>query len=357
MDPEVELRTEDATVPQDWPALARYLSAHGMFLAVDPPPRQFAGGLANLNYLLSIDGKQAVLRRPPLGRLPPGAYDMEREFRILSKLNRGFPLAPRGLHLCLDEAVIGAPFQITEHRHGVCVRGASSPALCEFPNVAARLSNTVIDVLVQLHGVDPAVVRLEDLGKPQGFLQRAVEGWIKRASLSAQGRESSPCHTLIADLGRWLRAQRMDDGKSSLIHNDLKLDNLLLDPDTLAPTAVLDWDQCTQGDSLFDLATTLSYCTEPGDPPVMRRLRQMPSGVGFPTRRALAERYAKAMGRDLGNFQFYRVLAIFKLAIIFQQLHQRYREGATRDPRYADFGAIADGVLEFALLVARGERF
>ena len=357
MDPEVELRTEEETVPQDWPALAAYLSARGMSLAVDPPPRQFAGGLANLNYLLSLDGEQAVLRRPPLGRLPPGAYDMGREFRILSKLNRGFPLAPRGLHLCLDQAVIGAPFQITEYRHGRCVRGASSEALCEFPNVGVRLANTVIDVLVQLHAVDPAAVGLDDLGKPQGFLQRAVEGWIKRASLSAEGRESSPCHRLIADLGRWLRAQRIDDGKPSLIHNDLKLDNLLLDPDTLAPTAVLDWDQCTQGDSLFDLATTLSYCSEPGDPPAMRRLRQMPLGAGFPTRRALAERYAKATRRDLGNFQFYRVLAIFKLAVIFQQLHQRYREGATSDPRYAGFGALADGVLEFALLVAHGEVF
>lgn len=357
IDSEGELRTEEATIPQDWPALAAYLSVRGMSLAVDPPPRQFAGGLANLNYLMWLDGKQAVLRRPPLGRLPPGAYDMGREFRILSKLNRGFPLAPLGLHLCLDEAVIGAPFQITEYRRGRCVRGTSSQALCEFPNVGARLGNTIIDVLVQLHAVDPAAVGLEDLGKPQGFLQRAVEGWIKRALLSADGRESSPCHALIADLSRWLRDQRMSEGNSSLIHNDLKLDNLLLDPDTLAPTAVLDWDQCTRGDSLFDLATTLSYCSEAGDPPVMRRLRQMPSGAGFPTRRALAERYARAMQRDLGNFQFYRVLAVFKLAVIFQQLHQRYREGATSDPRYAGFGAITDGVLEFALLVAHGEVF
>lgn len=353
----LELRAEEATIPQDWCALAAYLAAHGMRLALDPSPRQFAGGLANLNYLLWLDGKPAVLRRPPLGRLPPGAYDMAREFRILSRINEGFPLAPRGLHLCLDEAVIGAQFQITEYRRGLAVRGTLPSALSQTPNIGEHLGNTVIDVLVQLHELDAAAVGLQDLGRPDGFLERTVAGWIKRAVLSAEGRDSSPCHGLIADLSHWLREHRVAEGKPSLIHNDLKLDNILLDAVTLAPVAVLDWDQCTRGDSLFDLATTLSYCSEPGDPPVMQRLMQMPSGAGFPSRRALAERYAKLTHRDLSNFQFYRVLAIFKLAVIFQQLHQRYRDGATDDPRYAEFGAVTDGVLEFAQLVARGELF
>jgi aminoglycoside phosphotransferase (APT) family kinase protein len=357
MDLELEVRDEASTVVQDWRALATYLAARGMRLADDPPPCQFAGGLANLNYLLWLDGKPVVLRRPPLGRLPPGAYDMAREFRILSRLNDAFPLAPRGLHLCQDTTVIGAPFQITEYRRGLAVRGVLPGSLAEIPRIGERLADILIDALVRLHGVGPATVGLEGLGRPEGFLQRCVEGWIKRAVLSAEGRERSACHTLIADLSRWLRAQRLTDGRASLIHNDLKLDNILLNATTLEPVAVLDWDQCTRGDSLFDLATTLSYCSEATDPPVMQRLRQMPSISGFPSRRTLAERYAELTQRDLSDFRFYRVLAIFKLAIIFQQLHQRYREGATDDSRYADFGAITDGVLEFAQLVARGELF
>ena len=216
----------------------------------------------------------------------------------------------------------------------------------------------MINVLVQLHAVDPATVGLDDLGRPPGFLERTVAGWIKRALISAEGREQSPCHRLIAELSQWLRAHRVPDGPASLIHNDIKLDNILLDGQSLTPVAVLDWDQCTRGDSLFDLATTLSYYTEAGDPPAMHELKQTPTAIpGFPSRHEVAARYARMTGRDLSDFQFYRVLAIFKLAIIFQQLHQRHRSGTTDDPRYAGFGKVTDGVLEFAQLVARGELF
>jgi aminoglycoside phosphotransferase (APT) family kinase protein len=212
--------------------------------------------------------------------------------------------------------------------------------------------------LVALHNVDPDGVQLGELGRPAGFLERTVEGWIKRALVSIEGREESPCRALTLDLSGWLRTHRVPDGRSSLIHNDVKLDNILLDGSTLEPVAVLDWDQCTRGDSLFDLATTLSYYTEAGDPPVMHQLNQMPTGrPGFPTRRQVSDSYAKATARDLSDFQFHRVLAVFKLSVIFQQLHQRYRSGATQDPRYAAFGQLADGILEFAWLIARGELF
>lgn len=353
-----ELRPPDESIRQDWVRLTAYLAERGLQLSLEPGPQQFAGGLANLNYLLRIDGKEAVLRRPPLGPLPLGAYDMAREFRILRHLSMGFPLAPRGLHFCSDLTIIGAPFQIVEYRSGFTVRSALPAALEGRPGIGGHLADTLLSVLMQLHDVDPAAVDLHDLGRPKGFLERTVEGWIKRALLSSEGRHDSRCQPLISELGSWLRAHRVPDGNCSLIHNDLKLDNILLDRSSLQPVALLDWDQCTRGDSLFDLATTLSYCAEAGDPPVMHQLKQMPSTLpGFPTRREIAMRYASRMRRDLSDFQFYRVLAVFKLAVIFQQLHQRYRCGATNDARYADFGALADGILEFAQLVAHGELF
>jgi aminoglycoside phosphotransferase (APT) family kinase protein len=352
------LRPDAEAVQQDWTRLAAYLHGQGLTLSLQPSPRQFAGGLANLNYLALIDGKEAVLRRPPLGVLPPGAYDMGREFRILSRLWSGFPLAPRGLHLCSDPSILGAPFQIMEYRRGFAVRSALPPQLSGRAGIGQLLADTLLEVLVKLHAVDPASIDLNDLGRPAGFLDRAVDGWIKRALLSAEGRTDSTCQALIGELSDWLRAHRVPDGSSSLIHNDMKLDNILLDGQTLNPVAVLDWDQCTRGDSLFDLATMLSYYSEATDPPAMHQLKQMPTAApGFPTRLEIAERYAKFTGRDLSDFKFYRVLAIYKLAVIFQQLHQRYRSGATDDPRYAGFGALTDGIFEFAQLVATGELF
>jgi aminoglycoside phosphotransferase (APT) family kinase protein len=349
-----ELRSVAESVPLPWPAIQAHLARSGLTLEIDPLPQQFAGGLANLNFLVIVDGREAVLRRPPLGTLPPGAYDMEREFRILSGLSRGFALAPRAIHFCEDRGVMGQPFQIMEYRRGFAIRGDSLPArLAAVPNIGSTLARTLMATLGEIHAIDPAAVGLATLGRPEGFLSRTTEGWIKRAALAAPNPPP-----VVAELVRWLRAQPAPPGRTALIHNDCKLDNLLLDSSTLRPTAVLDWDQCTRGDALFDLATTLSYWTEPTDPPAMHALRQMPSArAGFFSRREAAEHYARATGRDLADFRFVRVLAIFKLAVILYQLNTRYREGVSDDPRYAQLGTLADGIMEFAHLVARGELF
>ncbi|WP_299692532.1 phosphotransferase family protein [Hydrocarboniphaga sp.] len=354
----LQLRSAADTVAQDWSRLARYLKTQDLDLETDPPPRQFAGGFANLNYRVRIDGGDAVLRRPPMGSLPPGAYDMGRESKILSRLHERFALAPRALHLCQDASVLGAPFQITEYRRGISFRDTLPPALAVDPKVCRHLGLTMIDVLSQLHRVNPAEVGLADLGKPQGFLERAVEGWIKRAALAVAGWATPHTLGLIDELSVWLRAHRVPDGAAVLLHNDFKLDNLLLDPESLQPVAVLDWDQGTRGDGLFDLATLLSYWTEAGDPPVMQQLQQMPTALpGFPTRLQAAQTYSAATGRDLSDFRFHRVLAIFKTAVIFQQLHARWRSGATQDPRYADFGDLGEGLLAFAQDIAAQHLF
>jgi aminoglycoside phosphotransferase (APT) family kinase protein len=353
-----QLRSDAETVPQEWSRLQAYLAGQGLRLDIEPPPRQFAGGFANLNYLVHIDGREAVLRRPPMGPLPPGAYDMGRESKILSRLHERFPLAPRALHLCLDDSVLGAPFQITEYRRGVSFRDSLPPPFAGDAAIGARLGSTLIEVLAQLHRVDPNAVGLGDLGKPQGFLARAVEGWIKRANLAVEGWATPRTRALIDELSAWLRANQVADGPASLLHNDFKLDNLLLDPQTLTPVGVLDWDQGTRGDGLFDLATLLSYWTEAGDPEAMQRVQQMPTAQpGFPTREQAALTYARATGRDLSHFRFYRVLAQFKTAVIFQQLYARWVSGATQEARYTTLGELSEGLLEFALEIAQGKRF
>lgn len=352
------LRTVSQTVPQDWRRVAAYLANHGLQLVSEPPPRQFASGFANLNFLIRVNDHDAVLRRPPAGPLPPGAYDMARESRILSRLWQRFALAPRALHLCEDVRVLGAPFQITEFRRGTAFRDRLPEAFTGDAAVGARLGHTLIDLLVELHRIDPAEVGLGDLGRPQGFLERAASSWIKRASIAVEGWGSPSTLQLIVELAHWLREHRVTDGPTVLLHNDFKLDNILLDPNTLEPLAILDWDQGTRGDGLFDLATLLSYWTEPGDPAALHLMAQMPTAQpGFPTRREAAERYARATGRDLEHFRFYRVLAQLKTAVIFQQLHARWRTGGTHDQRYAEFGKLAEGLLEFARAISRDEIF
>lgn len=334
----------------DWSAIARHLAAHGLHMD-GPAPTRFPGGLANQNYLVHVNGQPAVLRRPPDGPLPPGAHDMAREHRILSRLADALPFVPRGLHVCTDLGVIGVAFQLIEYRPGLVIRATLPPHLGAAD--AAALSDTMLHTLAAIHAVDPDAVGLGDLGRPEGFLKRAVDGW-RRRGLAADFEPATP---LVAELGAWLDAHIVPDGRPALLHNDFKLDNLILD-DSLSVVAVVDWDQGTRGDPLFDLGTLLAYWTEAGDPPAMHELQQMPTAApGFPTREAAALRYAALTGRDLSDVRFHRVLGILKLGVIFLQLHGLHRRGVTADPRYAGFGTLAAGLLEFAGDVAAGRRF
>jgi len=348
-------RPAERQVPQDWDRLAAHLAAQGMALAREPAPRQFAGGFANLNYLLTVDGKPVVLRRPPPGPLPPGGNDMAREYRVLSVLTDAFPPAPRCLFHGTDTTVLGAEFLLTEFRPGLVI-GAELPAgIARRPGAGARLSDVLVDTLADLHAVDPAAVGLGGFGRPEGFLERTVEGWARRAELAMDEGAPPP---VVAALAGWLRGRRVRPQTPTLLHNDFKLDNLVLDPASLAPVAVLDWDMATRGDPLVDLGTLLSYWTEPGDPPAMHDLAQMPTGGGgFPGRAAVVEAYARRTGRDVSDILFYRVLTAFKLGVVFLQLHARHRRGEATDPRFAGFGVLAEGLLDFAWSVAAGDAF
>ncbi|MCA9661400.1 MAG: phosphotransferase family protein [Myxococcales bacterium] len=345
------------TATLDWRRAQAYLAERGHDLALDAAPRRLSGGFANLNYLVYFDGAPAVLRRPPHGEIPPGAHDMGREHRILARLHEAFPLAPRGLLLCDDPAILGAPFQLLEYREGVTIE-ASLPATLDDPErLAADLGAMMIEVLAELHRVDPAAVGLDTLGRPAGFLERAVRGWLRRARLCfATFDDGVPAS--VERLAVWLGDNQVPDRACDLLHNDFKLNNILLDRDTYAPVAVLDWDQGTRGDGLFDLATLLSYWTEDGDPPAMHAIAQMPTAApGFPTREAAARRYSELSGRDLSDFRFHRVLGQLKTAVIFAQLYARWRGGGTDDPKYAEFGPLALGLLDVAEEIARGLRF
>jgi aminoglycoside phosphotransferase (APT) family kinase protein len=344
-------RPDSETAPLDRERLAAWLCSIG--LALDPcgPVRQFASGLANLNYLIRAGGRDLVLRRPPPGELPPGAHDMAREHRVLSRLGDAFPLAPRSLHLCQDKAIIGVPFQIIEYRAGTVIKGDDRTRLAD-PAVCRRIGLTMIETLARLHGVDAAAIGLGDFGKPEGFTRRQIAGWKTRAERIADPQTRVLTNGIVA----WLEAQPLRQRQPVLLHCDVKLDNMILDARSLAPVAVVDWDQSTRGDPLFDLATTLSYWTEPSDPPAMHRMGQMPTtAAGFLSRAEAVAEYARFTGTDISDFPVYRVLAMLKLSVVFLQLHQLWVRGATRDQRYAGFGALARDLLEMTHDIIRGK--
>ena len=343
----------------DWPRLDTYLSSRGHSLDKSVRPRRFSAGYGNMNFLLKIDGEEVVLRRPPLGPVPPGANDMAREFRILSHVHDALPLVPQAKLFCDDPEIIGARFLVMEYRPGLVI-GDEIPSdiLEKWTNptsIGKHLGGKIINVLAELHAVDVDACGLGDLGRPEGFIARTLRGWSKRAHLSWVA--STPAK--LDELVEWLNAHPpTKSNAASLIHNDFKLDNIILDPITLSPRTLIDWDMGTLGDPQYDLAVLLSYWSEATDPEAMHQLRQMPtSGHGFPTREEAAELYAKASRKELHDFTFYRVLATLRLAVVFQQLYRRYETGGTDDTKFANFDNLALGLLGFGMDIARGRHF
>ena len=296
---------------------------------------QFPSGASNLTYLLRIGDWEGVLRRPPLGPIPPKAHDMGRESGILSKLNAAYPLAPKPYFFTDDEGIIGAPFYVMERRTGVVLDDSFPEGVEPDEGLCRGISRTVVDTLVELHAVDPDGAGLGDLGRPEGFLVRQTEGWIGRYDKAKTDEIVE-----VEPLTEWLAANVPESPPPTVIHNDYKLNNLVLNPDDLTEVrAVLDWEMTTVGDPLFDLAVSLSYWTEPGDPDDLKAVMPtVTSTPGFMTRRELIDLYAERSGRDLSEMHWYVVFGYFKLAGILQQIFARWKNGQTQDERFATFG-------------------
>jgi aminoglycoside phosphotransferase (APT) family kinase protein len=317
-------------------AVESYLRAH-----VEDVPEgelevsQFPSGASNLTYLLKVGDWEGVLRRPPLGPVPPKAHDMGRESGILAKLNAVYPLAPKPYFFCEDESVIGAPFYVMERRTGVVLDDSFPDGVEPEGELCRGISRTVVDTLVELHAVDVKEAGLGALGKPAGFLQRQTEGWISRyeKAKTEEIREVEP-------LTKWLASDVPESPPPAIIHNDYKLNNLVLDPEDLTQVrAVLDWEMATVGDPLFDLAVSLSYWIEADDPEELKAVMPTVTATpGFMTRKELIDRYAEESGRDLSEMHWYVVFGYFKLAGILQQIYARWKNGQTTDERFATFG-------------------
>ena len=348
----------------DEDALAGYL--RGRLDGADGPltVRQFGGGAANLTYLLDYSQnepeRQYVLRRPPLGPVADRAHDMEREHAVLSRLHEAYPLAPEAHLHCDDPDVIGAEFFVMERRTGVVVREELPDIYADTDDAPQRMSRALVDGLAALHAVDYERIGLGDLGAPEGFIERQIDGWMQRwrtAQTDDMGPEAAEAMNAAH---AWLDAHQPPFRTGALVHNDYKLDNLMLaEDDPGRAVAVFDWDMCTLGDPLSDLGALLTYWVQPSDPAPFRMIAQMPVDERFPTRQALVERYAEESGHDLAQLHeklpFYHALGLFRLTVIVAQIYVRYRRGQTQDERFAALGQMVPVTAQAAVDVAHGK--
>jgi aminoglycoside phosphotransferase (APT) family kinase protein len=307
--------------------LSDHLAHSGMIVV-----EQFPNGHSNLTYCVRLGDREVVLRRPPFGSKVPSAHDMAREYRVLSKLDDWYPAAPRVILYCDDLSILNAPFYLMERIRGVIIRRDQPPGVPFPPKTARELSEAFIDNLARLHRVDYSAIGLADLGKPQGYLERQVTGWIERY-------RNSKTHGLpeVERISAWLLERMPMSYQTALIHNDYKYDNLVLDPvDITKIVGVLDWEMCTLGDPLTDLGTVLAYWCEPEDPQELQEIRSAPTTLpGTLGRKQLVEHYAAAMDRAADDMSFYLTFARFKVAVILQQIYYRYAQGLTQDERFA----------------------
>lgn len=331
---------------------------------------QFPGGFSNLTYLVRAGdpargGQEYVLRRAPLGPVPKGAHDMVREAHLLEKIHPVLPVAPRPALIVEDPAVIGSPFYLMERRHGTVVRTRLPAEYRDLPDATRRMSGALADTLADLHAVDIDAAGLREIGKPEGFNARQVSGWAgrwrrAREALRDTGDLPAPDDLNDERVIAWLEAHTPPESAHTLVHNDFKLDNLMLDPaDPGRVTALLDWEMTTVGDPLVDLGLTLTYWTMP----------EMPGGApnevgaaspGFLSRDELVARYAARAARHVTSdpeshlaaleraLPWYEVLGHFKLAVIVIQIFARYRAGQTSDPRFAPLAGQAEWLIREA---------
>ncbi|SEC85686.1 phosphotransferase family protein [Rhodococcus koreensis] len=335
-----DVRREDAF---DVDALAGWLPEHvgpqwATELSGTPRVTQFSGGASNLTYLLRFpSGREVILRRPPAGTKSDGAHDMGREYRLQTALRPHFPLAPETIALCEDSGVIGSPFYLMERVDGPIPRRHLPRENAEAPEQVSRLCHRVVDVLVDLHCVPIEGTELAALGKGDGYVSRQVEGWAKRYTAARTRNVGS-----FARVIDWLRVNQPADRAAVLIHNDFRLDNIVLDPaDPTVPVALLDWEMATIGDPLMDLGSALAYWVQADDGWLFRQFRRQPTHVpGMLTRREVVAHYAERTRIDVTEEQwaFYEVFGLFRLAGICQQIYYRYYHRQTTNAAFRTFG-------------------
>jgi len=325
----VEVSSEEALQLDN---LKIFLFEHDLINDVesDIETRRFSGGFSNLTYLLLVENKEYVLRRPPFGAVKRG-HDMSREFKVLSNLYKEFKKIPKVFAFTEDDSVLGAPFYIMEKANGIILDYTEAKKRNINPSDFKTISNTWLNTFVALHQVDYKAAGLKDLGRPEGYVERQITNWAKQYQKAKT--DIIPESELVI---KWLQNNQPKEYSYSLIHNDLKYDNVMFKDDSwIEINTILDWEMCTLGDPLMDLGTSLSYWITEDDMDALKKGLPSPTVFkGNPTRLEIVELYSRKSGRPIHNLVFYYAYGLFKLSVILQQIYYRYHKGYTTDKRF-----------------------
>ncbi|MFT4830794.1 MAG: aminoglycoside phosphotransferase (APT) family kinase protein [Psychroserpens sp.] len=294
--------------------------------------KQFTNGYSNLTYLLQIEDKEYVLRRPPFAA-PKRGHDMGREFRVLQQLNPVYDKSPKVYVFNEDPKIMGAPFYIMEKVNGEILTASSALSKQVSPEEFKIISDTWVDAFAEFHDIDYKAAGLSELGRPEGYVERQVHNWGKQY-LAAATDEVPAAQKVMT----WMSENQPKKYGHALIHNDFKYDNVVFADDSWKKiSAILDWEMCTLGDPLMDLGTSLAYWTTADDPEFMKQGLPSPTVMkGNPSRTEIVQHYALKSGRNIDNLTFYFAYGLFKIAVIAQQIYYRYKHGHTSDPKFAN---------------------
>ena len=299
---------------------------------------QYTHGYSNLTYLIKIEDKEYVLRRPPFGAIKRG-HDMGREFKVQSKIAKAFSKVPKMYAYTEDETILGCPFYIMEKVEGIILNYKEAQKRDIAASDYTTIAHSWLDTFVELHAVDYKSVGLEDLGKPEGYVSRQVYNWSKQYLNAATGEVPAAQKVM-----QWMEEHQPQQYEHRLIHNDFKYDNVVFkDTNWKEINAVLDWEMATLGDPLMDLGTSLGYWTMTTDHPAVQEGIPSPTLLaGNPGRGEIVQLYAEKSGRQVNHLIFYYAFGLFKIAVIAQQIFYRYNKGLTTDPRFAQLDKAAE---------------
>lgn len=303
-----------------------------------PTITQFSGGASNWTYRLTFEQQDLILRRAPLGKKAAGAHDMPREYHLQQQLKPYYPYVPEMIAVCDDESIIGSQFYVMERLDGIIPRKNFPSSLNLDESTVNKICHSFWDKLIELHQVDYLKSGLKDLGKGEGYIERQISGWIKRYSDARTWNVLSGKKVM-----QWLEDHIPKEERLCLIHNDFRLDNIVLDPSDITNIqGVLDWELASIGDPLMDVGNSLAYWVEQKDDFFIKSLRRQPSNVkGMFSRNEVLSYYQQKTGIEFDDFRFYRVYGLFRLAGIIQQIYYRYSKGYTKNPAFKNFWMVS----------------